>query len=190
MKLVFVSRERYRQLVNNPARLSERLADHDGSLALYQEDLFILPEGGAGEPAVKGCMEIVQDIPIDFSFICCACGTGTTLAGISAALKHGQKAIGIPVLHGESFLQKDMLNMNGGLANFELLFDYHFGGYARTNSELETFCTAFVKKHGIPLEPVYTGKLFYGIMDLIKRNYFLPSSSVILVHTGGILQDL
>jgi 1-aminocyclopropane-1-carboxylate deaminase len=187
MKLVFVKRALFRQLLTDPGHIEEQVKNRiPGTESL---ELFILPEGGAGELAVKGCMEIVHEIPVPFSFICCACGTGTTLAGISAALQRGQKAVGIPVLRGTSFLESDLLKMNAQ-SNVDLLHDYHFGGYARSHPKLEAFCKAFAEKHDIPLEPVYTGKLFYGIMDRIQKSYFPPSSSLVLLHTGGILKDL
>jgi len=188
MKLHFIKRESYRQLLTVTDRIDAQVKELIPGT--FNRLLYILPEGGAGELAVQGCREIVQEIPGDFSFICCACGTGTTLAGISSALKPGQKAIGIPVLRGESFLKNDILKMNGGLTNFELLQEYHFGGYAKSDPELETFCHTFTEKHDLPLEPVYTGKLFYGILDKIQKNYFPSSSSLVIVHTGGILQEL
>ena len=181
MKLIFVSREIYRKAHDSTFPMDELLNNF--------KPYYILPEGGAGELAVIGCKEIIQEIPVDFSFICCACGTGTTLAGISAGLTTGQKAIGIPVLQG-SFLEKDILRMNGGIHNFELMHDYHFGGYAKSGAALEEFCETFSVRHHLPVEPVYTGKLFYGIMDLIHKLYFPPSSTLVLVHSGGILQSL
>jgi len=188
MKLIFVSREIYRLAHDNTIPIDELLKNIKPA-SLNPKHSFILPEGGAGELAVKGCKEIIQEIPSDFAFICCACGTGTTLAGISAGLSKGQKAIGIPVLHGQ-FLEKDVLNMNGGIHNFELMEDYHFGGYAKSNPMLEEFCATFSKMHQLPVEPIYTGKLFYGILDLIQKHYFPPSSKLVLVHSGGILQPL
>jgi 1-aminocyclopropane-1-carboxylate deaminase len=188
MKLVFIKRDLFRQLLAGQEEIEDSIRKMIPEIS--DRKLFILPEGGAGELAVQGCREILKEIPIDFSFICCACGTGTTLAGISTGLQPNQKAIGIPVLHSEIFLKNDILKMNNGLKNFELLHGYHFGGYAKQNPELEKFCHDFGEKHGIPLEPVYTGKLFYAVFDRIRKNYFPPSTSIVLIHTGGVLEDL
>nr|HMN26304.1 1-aminocyclopropane-1-carboxylate deaminase/D-cysteine desulfhydrase [Ignavibacteriaceae bacterium] len=60
------------------------------------------------------------------------------------------------------------------------------GGYAKTNSVLNKFCKAFEERHNIPIEPIYTGKMFYGIYDLIKNNFFPANSTIIAIHTGGL----
>jgi 1-aminocyclopropane-1-carboxylate deaminase/D-cysteine desulfhydrase-like pyridoxal-dependent ACC family enzyme len=136
--------------------------------------------------AVKGCEEIVRDIPVDLDYICCACGTGTTLAGIINSLKANQQAIGIPVLKGGAFLEEEVKKYCGEKNNFRLIHDYHFGGYAKSTSGLEGFCKSFMEKTSIPAEPVYTGKLFFGIYDLIRNDFFPPNKTIVMVHTGGI----
>ncbi len=146
-------------------------------------DFYIIPEGGTNALAVKGCEEIIQDH--DFDVVCCACGTGGTIAGIINSLKPQQKAVGFPVLKGADFLRDD-IHQYVKNANWELCMDYHFGGYAKVNENLIDFMNAFKKTHDIPLDPVYTGKLIFGVFDLIAKNYFSEETTILMIHTGGL----
>jgi len=187
MKLFFVSRDEYRHIrrteVIPDQHLSSLLSHCERSEATFH---YFLPEGGSNALAVKGCKEIVQHIQEDFDYIISAVGTGATLAGISSALNENQTEIGIPVLEGKDFLEKNILDLNGGRKNFKLIHDYSFGGYARTTVELESFCKNFSKSTDILIEPVYTGKMFFALNDLIRKNYFKKGSRIIAVHTGGV----
>ena len=182
MKLFFVSREEYRRI-----RQTEVLPEQiSSSLPSPLSNPFFLPEGGSNALAVKGCREILNFITEDFDYIICPVGTGATLAGISTGLNEHQSAIGIPVLEGKDFLEKNIYDLNGGRKNFKLMHEYTFGGYARTNEELEHFCKNFSLTNHIPAEPIYTGKMFFALYDLTRKNYFRSGSRIIAVHTGGI----
>jgi 1-aminocyclopropane-1-carboxylate deaminase len=179
MELHFIDRETYRQ------------KNSQDQLDSYQKSfspVYIIPEGGANSSGVKGCEEIVDEIQIPFNYICCACGTGTTLSGIINSLSPFQKAIGFPVLKGGEFLHDEIVKQLKcpKISNFHLETDYHFGGYAKWNAELESFMERFEKVNLFRLEPVYTGKLFYGLYDLIKKGYFPKGSRIVAVHTGGL----
>jgi 1-aminocyclopropane-1-carboxylate deaminase/D-cysteine desulfhydrase-like pyridoxal-dependent ACC family enzyme len=182
MKLVFVSREDYKRYRNNIFEI-KFIPEFQTTIS----ELFILPEGGANEFAVKGCKEITEDIPVNFDYVCCACGTGTTLAGIASSLTVTQTAIGIAVLKGAGFLNETIQQISKK-KNYRIFHDYHFDGYAKTTDELNRFCQAFSQNSGIPVEPVYTGKLFYGIYDLIRNNFFAEGKTIVLVHTGGVIR--
>lgn len=178
MKLKFISRENYRQK-NIPGEFVER------------NNSYFLPEGGTNELAVKGCSEILSLIDIPFDYVCCATGTGGTLAGIISSLKKNQTAIGFPVLKGGKFLKNDITKLLlrfqvASLTNWEINTGYHFGGYAKKNPELLHFISGFQSTHNIPLDFVYTGKLFYGIFDLLKKNYFRKGATIMAIHTGGV----
>ena len=146
-------------------------------------DYYIIPEGGTNALAVKGCAEIIKEH--NFDVVCCACGTGGTIAGIIKSLTPNQKAIGFPVLKGADFLVDDIQQYVNN-ANWELCMDYHFGGYAKVNKNLIDCMNAFKKTHDIPLDPVYTGKLFFGVFDLIVKDYFSQGTTILLIHTGGL----
>ena len=144
---------------------------------------YIIPEGGTNPLAIKGCEEIIRNI--DFDVVCCACGTGGTIAGIINSLKPQQKAIGFPVLKGGNFL-KNEIQQYVSSSNWELCLDYHFRGYAKVNKNLIDFMNSFKKTYDIPLDPLYTGKLFFGVFDLIKKDYFPEGTTILLIHTGGL----
>ncbi|MHC5597069.1 MAG: 1-aminocyclopropane-1-carboxylate deaminase/D-cysteine desulfhydrase, partial [Nostoc sp.] len=133
-----------------------------------------------------------------FDHICIACGTATTLAGIALSLDHKQRAIAFPVLKNGAFLAQEIESLltnylASGLpspytspADWELVCDYHFGGYAKVNHKLLLFSQQFTQEHGVPLDYVYTAKMFYGVMDLLKQGFFCRGDSLLLVHTGGL----
>ncbi len=175
MILEFVSRAHYRQ--KNTAEALEFWHKKYGSF-------YLLPEGGTNELAVKGCQEILTPADVDFDYICCSVGTGGTISGIiNSAMPH-QKIIGFPALKGD-FLPEDIRNFTDR-KNWELCPDYNFGGYAKVTPELIQFLNDFYAQYHIPLDPIYTGKMVFGVLDLIEKNYFKNGSTILLIHTGGL----
>lgn len=175
MQFEFVTREEYR--FKSEVSYLEKLKDKFG-------DFYLVPEGGTNELAVKGCEEILTDEDAVFDYICCAVGTGGTISGlINSALPH-QKVLGFPALKGD-FLT-DEIRIFAKQDNWNLISDYHFGGYGKINLELIEFINAFFEDHKVPLDPIYTGKMVFGVIDLIRKNYFPEHSKIILIHTGGL----
>jgi 1-aminocyclopropane-1-carboxylate deaminase/D-cysteine desulfhydrase-like pyridoxal-dependent ACC family enzyme len=157
----------------------------------FGEEVYIVPEGGSNALGVKGCMEITSSIDIPFDFICTPCGTGATLSGILMSLKDEQQAIGFQVLKAEGYIKKEVQDWltefkQNDKQNWSVNEDFHFGGYAKVNEQLKQFVQDFNSKHGIPLDYVYTGKMLFGITDLIHNNFFTAGSTIIAVHTGGL----
>ena len=183
MQFHYMDRSTYREK-NSPEVIS-RLRGQFGPF-------YLLPEGGSNPLAVKGCAEIIDELdPTDYDFICAPCGTGGTLAGLLVGLNRNRQVLGFPALKGGSFLKKDIDTLteayNGKTYhNFQLLTDYHFGGYAKRSPELLNFIRIFKDTTGIPLDPIYTGKMFYGLHELIEKGYFKPGSSILAIHTGGL----
>ncbi|MEJ8803620.1 1-aminocyclopropane-1-carboxylate deaminase/D-cysteine desulfhydrase [Pontibacter sp. H249] len=182
MELHYISREKYKLKHEAPFLLE---------LAAQFNNPYIIPEGGTNNLAVKGCTEIVQDISINYDYICCASGTGGTIAGIIAGLAGEKQVLGFPALKGGEFLQQEIEqlvhNYSGQkYSNWQLITDYHFGGYAKVKPELIAFIKAFQGQHQIPLEPIYTGKMMYGLFELIKGGYFSKGTTILAVHTGGL----
>ncbi|GEL09630.1 1-aminocyclopropane-1-carboxylate deaminase [Flavobacterium glycines] len=175
MQLEFVSREDYR--LKKESSFLKNLEQQFG-------DFYLVPEGGTNALAIKGCQEILTPEDSSFDYICCAVGTGGTISGIiNSALPH-QKVLGFPALKGD-FLQ-DEIRIFVQNENWELITDYHFGGYGKVNEDLIRFINQFYIENQIPLDPVYTGKMVFGIMDLIQKNYFPVNSNILLIHTGGL----
>lgn len=174
MQLKFVSRVDFRY--KNDMPLVKNLILKDSSLVL-------IPEGGTNALAIKGCKEILEDT-IDFDVICASVGTGGTLAGLIEATNFNQYCIGFSALKG-NFLEKEIDRWTHK-SNWRLQTDYHFGGYAKVNSELIEFINTFQEKYKIPLDPIYTGKLFYGLFEMIENGVFSKNTRILAVHTGGL----
>jgi len=181
MQLHYVSRELYR----------DKKALMNYVRTKFGEEVYIIPEGGSNALGVKGCMEITSNINIPFDFICTPCGTGATLSGIILSLKDKQKALGFQVLKAEGYIKTEVQQWltefgQNHKKDWSVNEDYHFGGYAKVNEQLKQFVKDFNRKHGIPLDHVYTGKMLFGIIDLIHNNFFTAGSTIIAVHTGGL----
>ena len=181
MTLEFVSRSEYRQL---------RTYKDYNSLPGMQTGEYWLPEGGAMELALLGVAELVNEIEIDYDVLCVPCGTATTLAGIINAVSEDKQVLGFSALKGASFLSADVqqmiINKPCHNKNWFIELDFHFGGFAKVSPALLDFIKNFERAHSIQLEPIYTGKMLYGIYALIKQGFFKPGQRIIAVHTGGL----
>ncbi|ACU03435.1 1-aminocyclopropane-1-carboxylate deaminase/D-cysteine desulfhydrase [Pedobacter heparinus] len=151
--------------------------------------LFV-DEGGAGPHAVKGCAEIIAELPADTSHLFCAAGTGTTAAGLLKGIQAAQlKTIlhVVPVLKGDDFISPEILKYTGPDHRLRVHTGYHFGGYAKTSPALIEFIKYFIAHTGIMIDPVYTSKMCYALADLLKHNHFNPDDKIVVLHTGGLL---
>jgi 1-aminocyclopropane-1-carboxylate deaminase/D-cysteine desulfhydrase-like pyridoxal-dependent ACC family enzyme len=182
MQIYYLDRSSYRQ--KNSAEIINQLKNNFG-------DFYLLPEGGTNELAVKGCSDIIDKIEVDFEYICCPCGTGGTLAGLISGLNGKKFALGFAVLKGASFLKENVAALfqstNGNVFhNWDINLDYHFGGYAKVDERLLDFVHKFSTHTKIPIEPIYTGKMLFGIYDLVTKGFFNKGSRIIAIHTGGL----
>jgi 1-aminocyclopropane-1-carboxylate deaminase len=175
MKFVFVSRENYRLKISE-----DFIAELNKNLGSF----YLVPEGGTNELAIKGCEEILSKEDDIYDFICCSIGTGGTILGLINSSNSAQKVLGFPALKG-NFLQEDIRKFAKN-DNWDIISDYHFGGYGKVSKELIIFINDFYNKNAIPLDPIYTGKMVFGVIDLISKNYFPENSKILLIHTGGI----
>ncbi|QNK76290.1 1-aminocyclopropane-1-carboxylate deaminase/D-cysteine desulfhydrase [Winogradskyella sp. PAMC22761] len=175
MQLKFVTREAYREKMN------ETFLDE---LKEEFKACYILPEGGTNDLAVKGCEEILVPEDSHFNYICSAVGTGGTISGLINASQKDQEVLGFPALKGD-FLQEDIRKF-ANQENWKLITDYHFGGYGKIKPELISFINRFKTDYNIPLDPIYTGKMLYGIFDLIGKGFFPEGSNILAIHTGGL----
>lgn len=176
MQFKFVSRTDYR-LKKSPLFIAN-LHDEFG-------DFYEIPEGGTNHLAIKGCEEILKLEDNAFDYICLAVGTGGTISGIINASKNHQKVLGFPALKGD-FLTNDIKKMIEPKTNWRLITDYNFGGYAKVSKELITFINQFKKETNIALDAVYTGKMMFGLADLIRKGFFEKGSKILVIHTGGL----
>lgn len=178
MSLVFTDRESYR---DKPALFDKYFGDNT--------DTIFIDEGGASAEGAKGCSELVDELTETYDHIFCACGTGTTAAGIINGIQRNHLSAqfhAVPVLKNGEFMKDEIDRFLTAPAGYQLHTAYHFGGYGKTDERLINFIKQFVAETGILIEPVYTGKMMYALFDLAAADYFKSGSRVLAVHSGGI----
>lgn len=180
MQLHFMSREEYRHKTD---------PDFVDTLTRRFGDFFLIPEGGTNELAVRGCAEfgaLVQSEK-EFDFICLPVGTGGTMAGIVSAMNPEKHVIGFASLKGADFLSDEVRSLSGQpVCQWRLETNYHFGGYAKRTAMLDDFIAQTKAAQNIDLDPVYTAKMMYGVIEMARNNNFPAGSTVMVVHTGGL----
>lgn len=175
MELVFVSREEYK--MRNHGEYLRGLQARFGPC-------YLLPEGGTNAEAIRGCAEILRPGDESFDWVCVPVGTGGTLAGLAQAVTPGQRVRGYSALRAAG-LGESLRQFVPG-SHWELSGGFHFGGYARVDVRLIEFINRFHAGTGVPLDPVYTGKMLFGILEEARRGFFGPGSRILAVHTGGL----
>ena len=179
MDLFFISREDYKRKFIPPLVLDR----------YNKEEIYIINEGGYGEKGVEGAKDILHQIDSSsYTHILDALGTGTTVAGlIESSAKH-QTIIGVSSLKNNFSLQQEIewFLSKENRQRFQLIHDYHFGGYAKYTQELIDFMNEWYRQTNIPSDFVYTGKLFFAVNDLLEKNFFPPNSKLLIIHSGGL----
>lgn len=181
MQLYLVDRETYRE--KNTQAFLERLNAKFG-------DFYFIPEGGTNNLAIQGTQEILSDSTNEFTSISVCIGTGGTFAGLAASLKAHQNLLGFSALKG-SFIHQEIQKLLAThdistAGTFEVKTDYHFGGYGDYKTELTDFMSWFYEEFQIPLDPIYTGKMAFGLWDLIRKDHFPRNSKILMIHSGGL----
>lgn len=176
MEFEFISRTHFRSK-DDIAFINDLIAKYGGSV-------YVIPEGGTNEHAIKGCEEILSESDNNFDFVCLPVGTGGTISGIINSAQTNQQIIGFSSLKGD-FLSDVICNFVSK-TNWKLNTDYHFGGYGKVTDDLISFLNQFYQKTNIPLDPVYTGKMMFGVLDLIEKGFFPKNSKILAIHTGGL----
>jgi 1-aminocyclopropane-1-carboxylate deaminase len=182
MQFHFVSREEYRAISRSGT-----------SLDFDCESTLVIPEGGYGIEGSLGAADILTLFDMShYSHLIAAVGTGTTLAGMVAGKEKGQKVLGISVLKNAGSIESEINQLlERQLQNdFQLLHDFHCGGYAKRSEELIDFMNSFYSETGIPTDFVYTGKLFYGVDQLIRKGFFPENADILALHSGGLQGNL
>lgn len=187
MELHFIDRATYKE--KNKKEFINQLKEKFG-------DFYLIPEGGANLAGIRGCTEILSEVNTDYNYICCACGTGTTMAGLVLSNKAINKVLGFSALKGGNFLKEDVNEYLRSYLqvfpnakvnfNWEIITDYHFGGYAKVKPELIEFIQSFELRTKIPLDYIYTGKMMFGIYDMGAKGFFKPGDKILIIHSGGL----
>ena len=176
MQLNFVSRSEYRL---------RHQVEYLQQLQQQYPQAFIIPEGGSNALAIQGTQEILSPDDLEnYDVICCAVGTGGTLAGIIESSSEQQHVLGFSALKGD-FLKHDIQQWTDK-SNWSLTDAYCCGGYAKITPKLLQFMQQFEQQHHIPLEQVYTAKMMMGLLDLIRHHHFPAHTRILVIHTGGL----
>jgi 1-aminocyclopropane-1-carboxylate deaminase len=185
MQLVNVSRTEYRRRndVDYLEQVKQRFTP-----------CLVIPEGGANLAGAEGAMAIAQlikQVAPEPRRIVLSVGTGTTLAGVAAGLGDAYEVVGISALKGATDLEQRVEQLLTGIggsatARWHIVHDYHCGGFARVNQPLRDFILSFEQVHGVPLEPVYTGKMLFAMQQLQLSGQWHSDTPVLAIHTGGL----
>ena len=176
MQLEFINRQDYR---------NKEQPDFLAELQSRFPNAYIIPEGGTNSLAIQGCKEILSEQDRqNYDVICCAVGTGGTITGLIESSHFNQNILGFSALKGD-FLTSDVTHLTAK-KNWKIIDEYCCGGYAKTSAQLIEFIQFFEKQYQIPLEPIYTGKMLFGIFDLIEKAYFPPHTRILAIHSGGL----
>ncbi|MEP6584153.1 MAG: pyridoxal-phosphate dependent enzyme [Ginsengibacter sp.] len=178
MKLEFLSRDLYKKIADSDFldMLTEKYGEHT-----------LIPEGGFAIQGSKGSQQIAHFVGQKYTHICCPVGTGTTFAGLINGCNDDAVVIGFSALKNLKDIADRLKKLNVDETK-KLFFncDYHFGGYAKKTDELISFMNNFYHHNKIPLDFVYTGKMMFGVIDLVDKNYFPAGSNILCIHTGGL----
>ena len=182
MQLKFIKRIDYKQKENDEFILN---------LRKEFGDFYLIPEGGNNPQGIKGCAELLNELDQDYNVICCEVGSSTMFSSIiSHNNKSNTRFLGFVVMKNNQ-LENDILDrastqLKSFSTEWSLNHDYHFGGFAKANTELHQFISNFKVQFNIQLEPVYSGKMLYGIFDLISKDHFKPGTRILAIHGGGL----
>ena len=154
MALHFVDRKTYR-LRHDDNYLQE--------LQTRYPQYFIIPEGGSNTLALPGVGEVISELnaETDFDTLMTPVGSGGTLAGLIAADNNEHQILGVAVLKQEDYLTQDVQKLladnAGKYHNWQILSEFHRGGYARFSKSDSRRILDFNRQTGIIFEPVYSG---------------------------------
>jgi 1-aminocyclopropane-1-carboxylate deaminase/D-cysteine desulfhydrase-like pyridoxal-dependent ACC family enzyme len=184
MRLEYVSREKYRTKTSPEfiAELKERFGD-----------FYSIPEGGTNSLAIRGCIELAQQLKtVRHDCLMLPVGTGGTIAGLILGFERKKKIIGVSVLKGDfhydeisQFIRTETKS-GDPYENWSMLSSYHHGGYGKVSNELLEFIQKMREIHNLPLDPVYTGKLLWAVMEEVKKGSFARGTTILALHTGGL----
>ena len=150
--------------------------------------------------AGKNLINQFQEINWEPDYIIVPSGTGLTQLGLSISLnKKPIKIIGLSISRKSDRLKKEMFEtakiynsfFNFDIRNLSLIIndDYLLGGYG-SYSEKVILTIKNSLKSGLILDPIYTGKAFYGLVSLTEENIFKKNDRVLFWHTGSLFNFL
>ena len=167
---------------------------------------YFIQGGGHGNWGTQAYIDAFNDIikfekenNIKFDYIFHASGTGTTQAGLivgKSINKSEAKIIGISIARKlprgkeiiiesiKDYINSKKLKYNIAQQDIEFIDKYICAGYGKYDIKIKETIIDVLKNEGIPLDPTYTGKAFYGMKQYIKENK-IEGKNILFIHTGG-----
>ncbi|WP_045415411.1 1-aminocyclopropane-1-carboxylate deaminase/D-cysteine desulfhydrase [Vibrio owensii] len=183
-----------------PDDISEEIAKQKSYYESLGKNVCVIPGGAHSINGAEAYMSAVAELNVEPDYIFLASGTGATQAGITAGVKlrsWNTKVIGISVARernkGIAAIYEiygplcDKHAISHDISDIILLDEYRFGGYSKFDNVLVNFTKKIIKDYAIPLDPVYTGKAFFGMMSEVSRLNIKSGCKVLFWHTGGLL---
>ena len=154
-------------------------------------DTYWIPEGGFAPEAIRGCAEIAAEVGDGFDRVAVAVGSGATLAGLIAGFAAHTAVVGIAVANDVDVVRQRVSQALGcddqlNAGRWWIDRRFRFGGFAKRSAQLEQFAEAFSTQTSVPLDPVYTVKLFYAADHWIRQGELARGARVLLIHSGGL----
>ncbi len=151
------------------------------------DDAYWIPEGGGGALGEKGMGELLEEVPVDFTHLCCSIGTGSSFSGLLYKAAESNLTIqleGFAVIKGGEYLANGFQELN--YKHYTYHTHSHGGGYAKTSPELLAFIEKFSRATGILCDQVYEGKMLYYLDEMIVNGYYAKGSKILVLHNGGL----
>ncbi len=192
----------------NHARLPELMEAKARELRAKGKSPFTIPIGASDGIGIWGYISAASEMAADFSvhgftpdFIVCASGSGGTQAGLTVgceAQNIGSQVLGFAVCDDEDYFQskiredlglwQSLYDIDGDLDQLSIqVNDSYIGpGYAKAGPEIFECIQWLARLEGVVLDPVYTGKAFYGLVSEIRNGALGQNPKILFVHTGGL----
>ena len=176
-EIIPVSRADYRQRHNHKYQQSCLAAGH-----------MLLPEGGSAKLALTGVAEVLDNRTRSFPYIATAVGSGGTAAGLATSLEPHQKLLVVPAVRDTSLPKRidELLSHYPVNTQIGWLNGYEWGGFGKFPSALARFTEEFYVHTTILLDPIYTAKLAYAVIEQIRQGHIPANNQLLLYHSGGL----
>ncbi len=200
-EITFITAKEYEQANDIMARIAEE-HDSKGGKA------YVIPEGGSNALGALGYLAAMEELSrqmktqrLEFDHIISAVGSGGTIAGMllgRSAYEIKAEIHGLNVCDDAPYFQNRIFNIISDAKRrfgFEMslkkseinVIDGYVGkGYGLSSQEEIDLIKQTARLEGLILDPVYTGKAMFGLMDLIRKGRFQRGEKILFWHTGGI----
>ena len=193
-------------------RRAEMLAAEAESLRNLGKTPYIIPEGGSNAMGAWGYVRAVEELAFDLATlpetkdhpttIIHATGSGGTTAGLILGVKLvglNARVVGINVCNDRDYFLRvvgdicrtaiDTFQLDLSFSHerdIEIIDGYVGSGYGKAGSQELSLIREVARSEGILLDPVYTGKAFYGMSQELQHNPETFGDRIVFVHTGGL----